>query len=105
MQYGGEDMDNRNAQLKRTDNDAARSDGSFENDANLGTDYFEVSKLVESPEMLRGWIDWFTRHDIPCFIEKRRSSKYVLWRKGMEVGAKGCKPTLHAKKIVYRSDL
>jgi hypothetical protein len=47
--------------------------------------FFKISKIVESPEMLRGWVEWFRRLNIPCVIEKRKSG-YALWRKGDEVG-------------------
>ncbi len=47
--------------------------------------FFEISKLVESPDMLRGWVEWFRRLNIPCLIEKRKAG-YALWRKGDEVG-------------------
>lgn len=47
--------------------------------------FFEVSKVVESREMLDPWVGWFQRLDIPCVIEKRRHG-YILWRKGTETG-------------------
>jgi hypothetical protein len=47
--------------------------------------FFEVSKVVESREMLEPWVGWFRRLDIPCIIEKRRHG-YILWRKGVETG-------------------
>jgi hypothetical protein len=49
--------------------------------------FFEVSKVVESLEMLEPWVGWFRRLDIPCVIEKRRHG-YILWRKGVEIGGK-----------------
>jgi hypothetical protein len=63
--------------------------------------FFEVSKVVESLEMLEPMVDWFRRLDIPCVIEKRRHG-YILWRKGVETG--GAEPTpfseLKEKKLV-----
>jgi hypothetical protein len=47
--------------------------------------FFEVSKVVESREMLDPWVGWFQQLDIPCVIEKRRHG-YILWRKGVETG-------------------
>jgi hypothetical protein len=49
--------------------------------------FFEVSKVVESREMLEPWVGWFQQLEIPCVIEKRRHG-YILWRKGVEVGGK-----------------
>ncbi len=48
-------------------------------------EFFEVSKTVDSPEMLQGWIAWFRQLGIPCLVVKRRSG-YSLWRKGREAG-------------------
>ena len=50
-----------------------------------GSDFFEVSKIVESPGMLQGWVEWFMQRGIPCLIVKR-SKGYSLWRKGEEIG-------------------
>ena len=50
-----------------------------------GNDFFEVSKIVESPGMLQGWVEWFMQRGIPCLIVKR-SKGYSLWRKGEEIG-------------------
>jgi len=47
--------------------------------------FFEVSKKVESAEMLKGWFEWFRRLNIPCAITKS-SEGYALWRQGEEVG-------------------
>jgi hypothetical protein len=63
--------------------------------------FFEVSKVVESLEMLEPWVGWFQRLDIPCVIEKRRHG-YILWRRGVETG--GAEPTplseLKERKLV-----
>jgi len=34
------------------------------------TPFFEVSKIVESPDMLKGWVEWFKRLNIPCAVMK-----------------------------------
>lgn len=47
--------------------------------------FFEVSKKVESMEMLKGWFEWFKRLNIPCAITKSPEG-YALWRQGEEVG-------------------
>ncbi len=47
--------------------------------------FFEISKVVESPEMLQSWVDWFGRLNIPCVIT-RTNAGYTLWREGVEVG-------------------
>jgi len=47
--------------------------------------FFEISKTVESPEMLQGWFEWFRGLNIPCAITKSRQG-YALWRQGEEVG-------------------
>ena len=47
--------------------------------------FFEVSKKVESAEMLQGWFEWFRRLNIPCAITKSPEG-YALWRQGEEVG-------------------
>ena len=49
--------------------------------------FFEMSRPVQSPEMLRGWVEWFRRLHIPCAIAKTEGG-YTLWRKGKEVGRK-----------------
>ncbi len=66
------------------------------------TPFFEVSKKVESPDMLRGWVEWFKRLNIPCAVMKTRRG-YVLWRKGEEVGRIRSKnpSQLIAKNIIY----
>jgi hypothetical protein len=66
------------------------------------TPFFEVSKRVESPDMLKGWVEWFERLNIPCAIMKTRRG-YVLWRKGEEVGRTRAKTSseLVAKNIIY----
>jgi hypothetical protein len=70
----------------------------------LFEDFFEVSKIVDSPEMLKGWVDWFARLRIPCAIERRRSG-YALWRKGKEAGQKKAKLSypLNRRNVVYSS--
>ena len=40
--------------------------------------FFEISKTVESPEMLQGWFEWFRRLNIPCAITKSKQG-YALW--------------------------
>jgi hypothetical protein len=64
--------------------------------------FFEVSKVVESPEMLRGWVEWFKGRNIPCLIEKRKAG-YALWRKGNEAGRDRTKSPSRPRreKIVY----
>ncbi len=63
--------------------------------------FFEVSKVVESPEMLTGWIEWFKRLNIPCAVTKKAGG-YTLWRKGEEVGRPRAKVEgLRMKDIVY----
>lgn len=47
--------------------------------------FFEMSKIVDSPEMLEGWVEWFGELDIPCAIV-RGPEGFTLWRKGKEVG-------------------
>jgi hypothetical protein len=66
------------------------------------TPFFEVSKIVESPDMLKGWVEWFKRLNIPCAVMKTGSG-YVLWRKGEEVGRTRSKNSseLIAKNIIY----
>jgi hypothetical protein len=49
--------------------------------------FFEMSEIVESPEMLKSWVEWFRRLHIPCAIAKTEGG-YTLWRKGREVGRK-----------------
>lgn len=63
--------------------------------------FFEVSKVVASPDMLRTWIEWFKGLNIPCAIA-RVSGGYTLWRKGEEIGRTRAKATvLKRKNIVY----
>ncbi len=64
--------------------------------------FFEVSKKVESAEMLQGWFEWFRALNIPCAITKSRRG-YALWRKGEEVGRKRSKarPELTKQKIIF----
>ncbi len=66
------------------------------------TPFFEVSKIVESPDMLKSWVEWFERLNIPCAVMKTRRG-YVLWRKGEEVGRTRSKSSseLTAKNIIY----
>ena len=52
--------------------------------------FFEMSRVVESPEMLMSWVEWFRRLHIPCAIAKADGG-YTLWRKGTEVGRKRAK--------------
>ena len=63
--------------------------------------FFEVSKVVESPEMLQTWVEWFKRLNIPCAVA-RVSGGYTLWRKGEEIGRTRAKVgVLKRKNIVY----
>ncbi len=66
------------------------------------TPFFEVSKKVESPDLLKGWVEWFKRLNIPCAVMKTRRG-YVLWRKGEEVGRTRAKTSSQfvAKNIIY----
>ncbi len=66
------------------------------------TPFFEVSKKVESPDMLKGWVEWFKRLNIPCAVMKTRRG-YALWRKGEEVGRVRSKASsqLISKNIIY----
>ncbi|HME44545.1 MAG TPA: hypothetical protein VKF36_15755 [Syntrophorhabdales bacterium] len=56
----------------------------------VGNLFFEMSRPVESPEMLKSWVEWFRRLHIPCAIA-RTEAGYTLWRKGKEVGRKRSK--------------
>jgi hypothetical protein len=63
--------------------------------------FFEVSKVVETPEMLQTWVEWFKRLNIPCAVA-RVSGGYTLWRKGEEIGRTRAKVSaLKRKNIVY----
>jgi hypothetical protein len=66
------------------------------------TPFFEVSKIVESPDMLKGWVEWFKGLNIPCAVVKAGSG-YVLLRKGEEVGRTRSKNSseLIMNNIVY----
>ncbi|MGA3173934.1 MAG: hypothetical protein ABSE25_05830 [Syntrophorhabdales bacterium] len=57
----------------------------FEEEHDHQPPFFAISKTVESPEMLKSWIEWFRRLNIPCAITKTCGG-YVLWRKGEEIG-------------------
>ena len=63
--------------------------------------FFEMSRVVESPEMLMSWVEWFQGLHIPCIIAKTDGG-YTLWRKGTEVGRKRSKvpPVLIKENIV-----
>ena len=52
--------------------------------------FFEMSRVVESPEMLMSWVEWFRRLHIPCAVA-RTDGGYTLWRKGREVGRRRAK--------------
>ena len=52
--------------------------------------FFEMSRAVESPEMLKSWVEWFRGLHIPCAIAKTDGG-YTLWRKGKEVGRRRTK--------------
>ncbi len=81
----------------RHDSGATRQNGKL---------FFEMSKVVESPEMLKGWVEWFRRLHIPCAIAKTDGG-YTLWRKGVEVGRKRSEAlsVLIKKNIVYSCGL
>jgi hypothetical protein len=66
------------------------------------TPFFEVSKVVSSPDMLKSWVEWFKKLNIPCAVMKTGGG-YVLLRKGEEVGRSRAKTSseLTAKNIVY----
>ena len=67
-----------------------------------GAPFFEVSKIVESPDMLKSWVEWFKGLNIPCAVMKTRRG-YVLLRKGEEVGRTRSKKSsqMIAKNIIY----
>jgi hypothetical protein len=77
---------------------AARAEGERRDHA----PFFEVSKIVESPDMLKGWVEWFKKLNIPCAVMKTGRG-YVLWRKGKEVGRTRAKNSseLIVNNIVY----
>jgi hypothetical protein len=60
--------------------------------------FFVISKVVESPETLQGWVEWFRNRNIPCAIEKRRGGGFILWREGEEIGGKSPIPLAELKK-------
>jgi hypothetical protein len=63
--------------------------------------FFEVSKVVASPDMLRSWIKWFEGLNIPCAVA-RVPGGYTLWRRGEEIGRTRAKAgVLKRKDIVY----
>ena len=65
--------------------------------------FFEMSREVESPEMLKSWVEWFRRLHIPCAIAKTEGG-YILWRKGTEVGRKRSKvPSVLTKENIIFS--
>lgn len=65
--------------------------------------FFEMSRVVESPEMLKSWVEWFRRLHIPCAIAKTDGG-YTLWRKGTEVGRRRSKtPSVLIKKNIVFS--
>ena len=59
-----------------------------------------MSRPVESPEMLKSWVEWFRRLHIPCAIA-RTEAGYTLWRKGKEVGRRRSKVPCVPVDIVY----
>ncbi len=68
-----------------------------------GAPFFEVSKIVPSPDLLKGWVEWFKGLNIPCAVMKTRRG-YVLCRKGEEVGrtrSKASSTELAPKNIIY----
>jgi hypothetical protein len=62
--------------------------------------FFEMSRPVESPEMLKGWVDWFRGLHIPCAIA-RTEAGYTLWRRGKEVGRRRSKVSSVCTDFVY----
>ncbi len=66
----------------------------------IGNLFFEMSRPVESPEMLKSWVEWFRRLHIPCAIA-RTEAGYTLWRKGKEVGRRRSKVPYVPTDIVY----
>ena len=46
----------------------------------VGNLFFEMSRPVESPEMLKSWVEWFRRLHIPCAIA-RTEAGYTLWER------------------------
>ena len=68
--------------------------------------FFEMSKIVDSPEMLEGWVEWFSELDIPCAIV-RGPEGFTLWRKGKEVGVKtsAASSAIKRRSIVRSSTL
>ena len=63
--------------------------------------FFEMSKIVDSPEMLEGWVEWFRELAIPCVIVRGREG-FTLWRKGKEVGVKtsAASPAMKRRSII-----
>ena len=93
-------MDTKSTKKERTREGAAEnSRGPNRRIENL---FFEMSTVVESPEMLKSWVEWFRRLHIPCAIAKTEGG-YTLWRKGKEVGRKRSKvpSVLTKEKIVF----
>lgn len=65
--------------------------------------FFEISRVVESPEMLKSWVEWFRRLHIPCAIAKTDGG-YTLWRKGTAVGRRRSKaPSVLIKENIVFS--
>jgi hypothetical protein len=44
-----------------------------ENKQEMATGFFEMSKVVDSPEMLHSWVEWFKSLNIPCLVVKRKN--------------------------------
>lgn len=90
------DVDSNSLGRERAHKRTASVDGQEAQEA-----FFEVSKVVESPDMLQTWIEWFKKLDIPCAIAKV-SGGYTLWRKGEEIGRTRAKASvLKRKNIIY----
>jgi hypothetical protein len=88
--------------IRRTGTSQSSGETPVEDKGRKGAPFFEVSKIVASPDMLKGWVEWFKGLNIPCAVMKTRRG-YVLWRKGVEIGRARSKSSseLIAKKIVY----
>jgi hypothetical protein len=94
-------MDSCTARKEKTGRGMARS--RRETTRCVGNLFFEMSRPVESPEMLKSWVEWFRRLHIPCAIA-RTEAGYTLWRKGKEVGRRRSKVPCVPMDIVYAFD-
>jgi NADPH-dependent 7-cyano-7-deazaguanine reductase QueF len=48
--------------------------------------YFEFTKKVAAPHLLRGWEDWFRKKGIKTVIIRDKNHTYCLCREGEEAG-------------------